>query len=614
MKFLIITLLLILTPGIVNAKISHESKVALRLHDYNKALKLLKSQAVRNNADAQYHLALLYRTGKGTKQNYKKAFYWFKRSADNGNLRSQYNCGILFENGYGVKANEKKALRWYKMAAKKGHSKSKAKLASGLSITKNASKNTASSLFNAIKNKKISQVKKLTRKCSKINKKNSDGDSPLTASIKYGNDAITKIILRCKPSLKTKDRNGNTPLLLATQNKKTNIVSMLSKRRSNAINTSSPKGLTPLMKSALLNDLKSAGYLLNKGAKVNLKDKKGKTAYSFARIKQHTEMMALLKKHGATYPRKNNKRIIANTKTKAGQWPLLITASWRGQDDVVEAILKKKTNPNRIDKDGNTALIRASERGHIKVVKTLIKHSASINKKNKKGFTALMAAASKNKTEILNYLIKKNAKINLRDKNGMSAIMHAADTGNLSSFVSLINHTANTRHKDKNKRTLIKISQDNNRQSITSYIIKNNTIRVSKADMQALLLNAAANGKIQTIKEISNKGVSLNITDKQGNTPLIISSGKGFYNTSNFLIRKKADVNAKNKHGNTALIFAAQTGKIKIVKLLLSSKANPSIRNKNRKTALDLAESNGFKQTAKLIQGADKSSNFLNLF
>lgn len=127
MKIIVLAIILIISPCISYAKISHETKIALRQHDHVKALKLLKAQAAKNNADAQYHLALLYKTGKGTDQSHEKAFYWFKKSANQGNARAQYNCGILFENGYGVIANEKKAIRWYKMAAKNGHRKSKEK-------------------------------------------------------------------------------------------------------------------------------------------------------------------------------------------------------------------------------------------------------------------------------------------------------------------------------------------------------------------------------------------------------------------------------------------------------------------------------------------------------
>ena len=171
MKFIILTLILVISPGITYAKISHKAKVALRLQDYNKAHSLLKPQAKRGNADAQYHLALLYKSGKGVKKNNKTAFYWFKKSADKGNVRAQYNCGVIFENGYGVKTSYKKALHWYKMAAQKGHQKSIAKLDAGFSTTKNIKSSSVNNLFAAIKNKKTSKVKTLLHSCSNINKK-----------------------------------------------------------------------------------------------------------------------------------------------------------------------------------------------------------------------------------------------------------------------------------------------------------------------------------------------------------------------------------------------------------------------------------------------------------
>lgn len=615
MKIIVLAVLLIITPCISYAGISYESKIALKLHDYNKALRLLGPQAVRDNADAQYHLALLYRTGKGTKQNYKKAFYWFKRSANNGNVRAQYNCGILFENGYGVKPNKRKAMRWYKMAAKNGHQKSKAKLKSGLTTLKGSSSDRQVSLFREIRNKRAGAVKQLlNKKCSGINRKNTDGDTPLLAAIKFGNYEITKLILKCKADTRIKDHFKNTPLLVATHKKKSRIVKLLINRSRSTINTVSDAGITPLMKSALVNDLKSAKYLLRKGAKINRKDNKGKTAYNFAETRQYSKMMDLLESHGAK-PSKTRRRLIqTNIKVRAGQWAPLITAAWRGQNNVIEALLKKGTNPNVTDVDGNTALIRAAERGHIKSIKLILKYPASINKKNRNGLTPIMAAAAKNKTKILDYLINKNAKINLRDKNGMSALMHSANTGSLSTFKKLLEHGAKISFTDKKKRTLLKIAGNGNHDSIVSYILNNNVVPLSKRKLKKLLLEAAASGKTQTIKTISQKGISINITDNNGNTPLIISSSKGLYSTSLFLIKNKANINEKNKHGNTALILAAQTGKIKIVKLLLNYKADTDIRNKNRKTALDLAKSNGYKKIIKEISTAENSNSIFGFF
>lgn len=53
-------------------------------------------------------------------------------------------------------------------------------------------------------------------------------------------------------------------------------------------------------------------------------------------------MITLLENHGAHQSRTRKRIIPSNIKIKKGQWPLLITASWRGQEDIVESLLKKK--------------------------------------------------------------------------------------------------------------------------------------------------------------------------------------------------------------------------------------------------------------------------------
>ena len=97
MKKLIVFLFLISSTAI--ATDLYDAKTALKLHQHQKAYKLFYQHARRNNIDAQYHLAVLYNTGKGVKKSQNKAYYWFKRAARKGNVRAQYNCGILLENG-----------------------------------------------------------------------------------------------------------------------------------------------------------------------------------------------------------------------------------------------------------------------------------------------------------------------------------------------------------------------------------------------------------------------------------------------------------------------------------------------------------------------------------
>jgi len=57
--------------------------------------------------------------------------------------------------------------------------------------------------------------------------------------------------------------------------------------------------MTALMKASSSNQLEKVKLLLGKGADVNVKDKSGKTALSFASTKRHFPVRNLLIGHGA---------------------------------------------------------------------------------------------------------------------------------------------------------------------------------------------------------------------------------------------------------------------------------------------------------------------------
>ena len=73
-----------------------EAKYALRIKDYDKAVELLRSLANESDADGQYQLASLYRSGLGVKKNHKKAVYWLKKAAEQKHIKAQYNLGVRF--------------------------------------------------------------------------------------------------------------------------------------------------------------------------------------------------------------------------------------------------------------------------------------------------------------------------------------------------------------------------------------------------------------------------------------------------------------------------------------------------------------------------------------
>ena len=73
--------------------------------------------AEQGNAEAQYHLGLMYYLGKGVVQDDVEAVKWFTKAAQQNHASAQYNLGLTYHNGKGVVQNYVTAVKWYTKAA-----------------------------------------------------------------------------------------------------------------------------------------------------------------------------------------------------------------------------------------------------------------------------------------------------------------------------------------------------------------------------------------------------------------------------------------------------------------------------------------------------------------
>lgn len=96
------------------------AKSAARLQEFTKAARLLKPLANKGNADAQFQLAGLFRSGRGVPKDHESAVYWLKKAAHKGHADAQYQLGVMYEKGWGVDSNTSQAIEWYQTAAKQG--------------------------------------------------------------------------------------------------------------------------------------------------------------------------------------------------------------------------------------------------------------------------------------------------------------------------------------------------------------------------------------------------------------------------------------------------------------------------------------------------------------
>lgn len=71
------------------------------------------------NADSESFnkIGILYKNGKGVKQDYLKAFEYFQKSAELGNSSGMNNLGLLYRDGRGIKQDYLKAFEYFQKSA-----------------------------------------------------------------------------------------------------------------------------------------------------------------------------------------------------------------------------------------------------------------------------------------------------------------------------------------------------------------------------------------------------------------------------------------------------------------------------------------------------------------
>ena len=80
----------------------------------------IKALAEKGDADAQYTLGLVYRTGAGLPRDYQAAAKWYRKAAEQGDTRAQIGLGVMYERGEGVPQDYKESYKWYNIVAAGG--------------------------------------------------------------------------------------------------------------------------------------------------------------------------------------------------------------------------------------------------------------------------------------------------------------------------------------------------------------------------------------------------------------------------------------------------------------------------------------------------------------
>lgn len=257
------------------------------------------------------------------------------------------------------------------------------------------------------------------------------------------------------------------------------------------LDTRDDKARTALHCAALAGQCDIVTLLLIVGATVDAKEATGDTALIIAATAGHKEVAELLLAKGADVDTKETHGLTA-----------LHQAVLYGHKEVAELLLARGADVDAKSSQGSTALHKATIGGHKDVVELLLARGADVDAKRQDG-TALHAAAYRGHKEIAELLLAKGIEVDARDSKGVTALHAAAFSG----------------HKD-------------------------------------------------VVELLLAKGIEVDAKDSNGFTALHAAVVSGHKDIVELLLAKGADVDAQTETGITALAFAGKGGHDTIVGLL----------------------------------------------
>jgi ankyrin repeat protein/mono/diheme cytochrome c family protein len=184
-----------------------------------------------------------------------------------------------------------------------------------------------------------------------------------------------------------------------------------------AVNGVDVGGSTALHHAAGFGPIENLQLLVDKGADVNAKNRRGSTPLHWA-IHDEAKVRLLLSK-GAN----------VNAKQAIGRTPLYLAAMLGNGVPTMRLLLTGGADPNLASANGQTPLMAAAARGDVDGVRLLIEKGAEVNATNGPGQTALMLACASGDARAVRLLIERGADVRVRSKLNETALGYAATAG-----------------------------------------------------------------------------------------------------------------------------------------------------------------------------------------
>ena len=157
----------------------------------------------------------------------------------------------------------------------------------------------AGPLYDAVAHRDLTTVERLLKGGVNVDERGRNEETPLIAAALAGEVAIAELLIAHGADVMARNKGGLTPLHAAAYSGSAEVARLLLDHGAALEDKANVSGASPLILAAEENRVAVAELLLDRGADLTITDRDGFDALSQAWSKKRTEMVRLLKQHGA---------------------------------------------------------------------------------------------------------------------------------------------------------------------------------------------------------------------------------------------------------------------------------------------------------------------------
>ncbi|XP_028406292.1 serine/threonine-protein phosphatase 6 regulatory ankyrin repeat subunit B-like isoform X2 [Dendronephthya gigantea] len=391
----------------------------------------------------------------------------------------------------------------------------------------------------------------------------------------------------------TRDKDGNTPLLLAVETGNQLVVRELlankSKEQLRVVKADS--GDSAFHYCARKKDVEMARILIDAGSAINLKNNDGQTAFHIAAYEGDEGMIKLLS---------TSNKLSADIQDNYDRTAVHIAAE-RGFSDIVEYLVDKvKVDVNFRAKTGDTLVHIAAQNGHSDTVLTLLKKGVPLHMPNKSGEVSLHAAVHCGHVGVVKALLNKGASVDTKTKDMYTPLHIAVQHRQPRVVQALLGYGANVHLKGgRLEETPLHIAaRIKGGTEVADMLLKSGAnVDVPQENGETSLHIATRNNNLAMVKLLLTEGANAARKSRTGEIPLHIAIEKSLEEIVLVLVDHtltsclntthgvKMIVNLPNKKGETPLHYVCKLKNdneigerdLRTAKLLLKYGANPNL-------------------------------------